>query len=295
MGKKPEFLNGPIVIGGIGGSGTRVLARILMELNYFIGNDLNESLDNLSYTLLFKRPKWYFINRNRRDLITRGLRVLEKSMTSTGPLSPAEHIFLLQASYDMYRNGQNISHYGTGKWAIDRYRKILYPGRYKADCLVGWGWKEPNSHLLLDCMNDFFPKFKYIHTIRHGLDMAFSQNQQQLFNWGGLYGIPAPAAQEKIPEASFRYWVAVHKQIMTKAAQLGSDKFLMVNFDKLYRESDKEIGKLLTFLEIPHDQIDLNLLSTIPKEPPSRERYRTKPTPWVTSDDIKLLEQLGFL
>ena len=46
----------PVVIGGIGGSGTRVVAGLLQQLGFDIGSDLNDSLDDLSFTALFKRP-----------------------------------------------------------------------------------------------------------------------------------------------------------------------------------------------------------------------------------------------
>ena len=46
----------PIVIGGIGGSGTRVVTQLLQSLGFDMGSDLNESLDDLGFTALFKRP-----------------------------------------------------------------------------------------------------------------------------------------------------------------------------------------------------------------------------------------------
>ncbi len=45
--------NGPVIIGGIGGSGTRVVAEILTLFGYFMGHDLNSAGDILTYTLLF--------------------------------------------------------------------------------------------------------------------------------------------------------------------------------------------------------------------------------------------------
>ncbi len=39
----------PIAVGGIGGSGTRVVAAILKELGIFIGDNLNASNDNLDF------------------------------------------------------------------------------------------------------------------------------------------------------------------------------------------------------------------------------------------------------
>ena len=49
----------PIVaVGGIGGSGTRLIASLLESLDYYIGNDLNISKDNLFFSFLFRYKKY---------------------------------------------------------------------------------------------------------------------------------------------------------------------------------------------------------------------------------------------
>ena len=42
----------PVVVGGIGGSGTRVFAQHLKGWGFDMGSDLNESLDDLRFTAL---------------------------------------------------------------------------------------------------------------------------------------------------------------------------------------------------------------------------------------------------
>ena len=49
----------PVVIGGVGGSGTRLPARILIELGYHLGFDLNPACDNLWVSLLLTCPRWH--------------------------------------------------------------------------------------------------------------------------------------------------------------------------------------------------------------------------------------------
>jgi hypothetical protein len=49
--------------------------------------------------------------------------------------------------------------------------------------LDGWGWKEPNTYIILEKLNEYYPNMKYIHLIRNGLDMAFSENQNQVKLW----------------------------------------------------------------------------------------------------------------
>src|SRR3990167_6840991 len=46
----------PLAIGGVGGSGTRVVAAAAIALGFDLGSDLNPPLDNLAFTLLFKDP-----------------------------------------------------------------------------------------------------------------------------------------------------------------------------------------------------------------------------------------------
>jgi hypothetical protein len=49
----------PVAIGGLGGSGTRIVAEMLAAGGVYIGEDLNDALDNQWFTLLMKRPKFY--------------------------------------------------------------------------------------------------------------------------------------------------------------------------------------------------------------------------------------------
>ena len=65
----------PVAVGGVGGSGTRLIAQVLLELGYYLGGDLNESLDNLWFTLLFKRREVLDLTEAAVRRGARGLRV----------------------------------------------------------------------------------------------------------------------------------------------------------------------------------------------------------------------------
>ena len=49
-----------VAVGGLGGSGTRLIANLLKLHGFYLGTDLNESLDNLWFTLIFKRKSSFF-------------------------------------------------------------------------------------------------------------------------------------------------------------------------------------------------------------------------------------------
>ncbi len=71
--KRDQFdLESPVVIGGLGGSGTRVVAEILNEVGYYIGNK-NYANDNLWFAFLVRRPKW--MRRTQGKNVKRGLEI----------------------------------------------------------------------------------------------------------------------------------------------------------------------------------------------------------------------------
>jgi len=288
-------MKGPIIVGGIGGSGTRLVAGLLKELNVFIGNDLNPPLDNLTFTLIFKRQKWFFKNKDNTREINRGIRILEKAMTNRKPYSVKEYWFLLKATVMMYRHGHYNNSQGKGFWAIKRLKHILFKRtNMNLTGWEAWGWKESNSHLILGELSDYFPDMKYIHTIRHGLDMAYSTTQQQLFNWAPLFEINIPRTKEEIPFSSFRYWVEVNKKVLGTGQKLGEDKFYCLNYDELCKNPKEEIEKLLLFLQIPFNDKLITKLATLPKIPKSFGRFRDHNNSIFLKEDIEYLEKLGF-
>ncbi|PJB55099.1 MAG: hypothetical protein CO098_18060 [Bacteroidetes bacterium CG_4_9_14_3_um_filter_41_19] len=287
-------MQGPIVIGGIGGSGTRVLASILKVFNVYIGDDLNRPLDNLTYTFLFKRPLWYNRNHLNADKIRTGIRIIEKSMLNNHFYSISELTFLINATISMAKSGHNTQKKGTGSWAFHRLFHILLERQKDIQSYSGWGWKEPNSHLILENLHEHFNGFKYIHTIRHGLDMAYSDNQQQLYNWGKMFGVGLPEIKEEIPFASFRYWVKVNRRIIELRKKIGSDKIYLINFDEFCLNPEPEIRKIINFIGIEVGENQLEKAIGIPSIPDSKDRYKEHDLTIYREDDLQFLHSLGY-
>jgi hypothetical protein len=290
----PRFGRGPVVIGGVGGSGTRVAAEILSVAGYYIGADLNVSVDNLLFTLLFKRPRWLPRNRNGTQKIGAGLRVLEKLMLRSGRLSLREWNFLLGAVFSGMFFGTNHKSGGQPVWSVKRALKGLFPGNPGPLPFIGWGWKEPNSHLILPHMSEHFGDFKYIHTIRHGLDMAFSSNQQQLYNWAGLFGIDKPKSPEEVPLRSLQYWIEANQKVLEIGERLGADRFLLINFDLLCAAPEEGVKKIFDFLGIAPPREVVERAVAIPKAPKSTGRYRQQDLSRFNPELLGRVASLGF-
>jgi len=134
----------PVVIGAMGGSGTRVIVKILRHAGYFMGSNLNESEDAMEFVEFYDR----WINRF----------ILRKH----APLSDEED-HLMAREFDQ---------------CIGRHRSAIDSPQ------MPWGWKEPRSMYLLPFFRVKFPRIKFIHLIRDARDMAFSRNQNQLRKHG---------------------------------------------------------------------------------------------------------------
>ena len=285
---------GPVVIGGVGGSGTRVIAEVLSLLNFYMGNDLNGPKDFLLYTLLFKRKNWFYKNRTNDRLLQTGLQLLQKLVISKRSMSLNEASYLVHAMADMSIHGHNHLGHGKGTWPLERAKKIFFENDADLSGFAGWGWKEPNSHLLITEMARCFENFKYIHTIRHGLDMAFSDNQQQLYNWGPMFGVDLPKTDKEIPLASFRYWVKANRLALEKGEKLGPKRFMWINYDRFCIDPEPEIRKLLVFLEVEADEETMRNCVQLPKVAESTGRYLNHDLTGFDDKDLSFLKSLGF-
>ena len=284
----------PVIIGGVGGSGTRVVAEVINHLGFYIGDDLNRAKDNLWFLLLFKRPRWFRKARYDNHQIITGLRLLSKIMLARSGLRLPELLFLIRAGFEISIYGHNHKGDGRGYWPWLRAWNMIVRRSRKPPDPNRWGWKEPNSHIILDYLSDYFSNLKYIHTIRHGLDMAFSDNQQQLYNWGPFFGLPLPQSKLEEPAASLKYWIKSNKRVMQIGQKLGDQKFLVVNFDRLCLSPESEIEKILSFLNIEPGADVLDALVRIPQMPESLGRYRAFDISQFNPADLMELENLGF-
>lgn len=284
----------PIAVGGVGGSGTRVVAEILKRIGIYIGSDLNTSNDNLWFTLLFKRPGWFIKeSQNNGYGIFKGLSIFEKAMT--GQLKPEirEFIFIARAAFELSIKGHDHLHSGRGMWPIKRAINILNSRSINLSRYIGWGWKEPNTHIYIEYLYTYFNNLRYIHVIRNGLDMAYSNNQAQLFNWGKLFGVDIDSSIP-LPKASLQYWIKANRRAIDFGRRLLGRRFLLINFDRLCLDPGYEIVCLLDFLEVNKGSVDLESLAALPRTPKTSGRYKDHDLSLFSDEEIAAVRDLGF-
>lgn len=270
-----------VAIGGVGGSGTRLIAALVAESGIFIGDDLNDSLDNLAFTLLFKRHDLLSLNEQQVD---QDLALFAASMSGTGrPMAADEAAYLMQLA-----GTDRADHSAT--WLHERARALVTfsaAARPVAATVRQWGWKEPNTHILLPALIRNFPALRYIHVVRNGLDMAFSSNQNQLHYWAdallGESGMPGPAR-------ALAYWCAVQERARTIGASMG-DRFLWLDYDQFCLQPEAGLARLQRFLGLPGATDAMRAMIAPPK---SIGRFRHRDCSMFPARDLDRVARLGF-
>ena len=174
----------------------------------------------------------------------------------------------------------------------ERFANLFY-GRRSVRNKQDWGWKEPNSHIFLESLCKHFSRLRYIHVIRHGLDMAFSENQQQLHNWGKThFDIPTPGNRDLLPQTSLEYWIRANQRAIDVGRQHLGERFFLLNFDDLCSDPATVIRALLKFIN--RDTSLCEKMINAVTVPPSIGRYKKRDLSVFTERQFRQVEELGF-
>jgi hypothetical protein len=299
--KNEKRLNGPVVIGGVGGSGTRVVAEIVQHAGFYLGHFLNPPQDNLWFTFLFKRPQWFahLLQQQAFAELMQHLQLFEHIMTGQFKERPQTLLQLFFAAKD-YIAWQ--AHYKAQlgiqlppENPADFVKSVVFAPPVDFNAYRGWGWKEPNSHLFLAHLCAYFPNLRYIHLVRHGLDMAYSENQQQYFNWGPLlFDIPWQSDPQQRPVGSLAYWLHSNQATIETAQQQLGNRFLLLHFEQLCLNPKAELSRLLQFLAVSYTEEELTQLAQLPQLPNSYQRFKQQDLSIFSAQQLAAVEALGY-
>jgi len=261
-----------ISIGGIGGSGTRAVAELFIQMGYFMGSDLNSANDNLLYTLLFKRKDILVLSKN--ELYNR-LEFFYKYMSESYTPNNHEKVWLHQLA-----KNENIQH--DKAWLDERVEQCI---KIKNNISLQWGWKEPNTHIIIDKILEFDSQMKFIYVYRNGLDMAYSSNQNQLQFWGDIFLNKHQISINQ--QNSLSYWCAVHKR-MLMLQKVFPGRIYMLDLDDLCINPAEGLNEIFDFLDITI----FENYEAIFKQPSSTNRYKEFGLEHFNVDDLAFLEKV---
>ena len=274
----------PIAVGGIGGSGTRVVARLLIDLGFDMGSDLNESLDDLAFTALFKRRRLWPLENNQSNLVE-ALQVYLTSRGVTCPPSYGTEKHRTRTRALLKRIEEEQAWQDTGR-LMDRQSGLEAVKKPSPN----WGWKEPNSHIHLPFLLGALPRMKYIHVIRHGLDMAHSPNQAQLQLWGEC--LLRRNVTPKSAADSFAFWCCSHERLIRLQHQ-AKERIMLLRFEDLLENFSSSLQRICDFIGNSPDISSLPAMSKL-SPPASIGRRRQHPALSISRRQHDILATLGY-
>lgn len=272
-------MSSPIVVGALGGSGTRVVSSILQAWGVDMGRTLNESEDELLFTHLFKRPGYIHAVSDKN---------LQQRLRAYGQLRLKGTIHRKEYAKWM-REALDPVHELDQPWVEGAIRTYQENPSGKNV----WGWKEPNSHVILPHLVSVFPNMKYIHVIRHGYAMAKSSNLQQLNLWGMHYGIREEKIEDEPVMAQFHYWRVANLGAKLVGEKLLGERFFLLRIEDLVEHPVDTLGRLASFLKMDLDAEMLVEGQKIVTRPASFDRYK-EVTAEEVGDDGTSLPLFGY-
>ena len=267
----------PIVVGALGGSGTRVVGQLLIDLGVHMGTHLNSANDSLTASLVFNRPG------DRADQTERIARFDRIGRLIRGEATWSDRLAVIGAV-------SGISHPPLRyrlHYALGALRERGAPAG-----ATRWGFKEPNTHLFLPALDRAFGAVRYVYVMRHPLDMAFSANLQQLANWAPYFDVPVPSDPTQVPAAQLDLWLAATRQALTLGPELLGDRFLGLDYERLLAEPEAGIDALLGFFGIA--VADIAPLVDLVRTPESTGRFRDEDLSQFRTDQLDAVAEAGF-
>jgi len=270
-------------VGGIGGSGTRLVAMLLSALGFSLGQPLNAEMDNLFFTLLFKRPE---ILNMQQDEFSACINLFLDSLYGRQPgMDFMDVIHKAAQSHPVKWSDTVCSH--VFQSLVDKPEAIHSNART--------GWKEPNTHIIIDRLYEAVPHLKYIHVMRHGLDMAYSNNKRQALLWGKHLLNTEEQVQAADPPYLLRYWCAVHRKMAAFSRQWASERpVFWLNYDLLLADPTPILQAFLDFLGVDATASTIKSLEQLINISSSSGKYILQNLSIFPVADLAYVESLGF-
>ncbi len=288
---------GPVVVGGVGGSGTRVVAEIMRNVGIYTGAVRNRAGDNKWFSLLCKLPRFSMDESSPdAELFDRAVGLLERAMT--GQLGPdrADRRLIneLMERWATMKRRHPLPDDRTVEWVRGHAASLR---RSRDECPEGaprWGWKEPNSHLFVPHLQRHFgDRLRYVHVIRHGIYMAYSKNQAQAVRWGPQFGL-AECSPSPTPVALLDYWIAANELAIARGRALPEGSFLLVNHDDLCTEPRQGVTRFVEFLGLSPTPEEMELLVSLPERPKSTGLSLSEMREQFGDERLARVSDLGF-
>lgn len=251
----------PIVVGATGGSGTRVFQAILQQAGIYMGHHLNHAGDAMDL----------------EPFLDRWINPLLETIGKTGfDITDVPPVMRRESLRDL---GQSLKIYCAHR-----------PPQ------VRWGWKNPRSMYVAPLIHAFFPDMRFIHVVRDGRDMAFSDNQNQRNkHYAALFGrMPVTDTPLAGAAASAQLWAAANGQIVQWGQSVLGNNYYRIRLEDLCTSPETGIRDLFSWLDYATDVAPLAQLVTPPESLGRWRNHDSATLDTITDAARSTLVTLGY-
>lgn len=240
-----EMIDSPVIITGRGGSGTRLLSKLMQDINLFIGNDINKTEDSLEWV----GPIY--------DLVINRIQLNNDTFSEL-------HIQRLR------NNARNIlqrANYNAGLWGFKLPEAIL--------CLPELKKAFPNARFLHLTRHPVSLSMRNVHITSRFNHPVGKTVLEDGYRFIGKNDISLLESTHEINNAiSWNYQIA---QAIIFFSKLESGKeYLQIKYEDIVSGPDQVLASICQFLDIANDSksrldIDLKRVNSISESTPVTE------------------------
>jgi len=249
----------PLVITGIGNSGTRVFMWLARAAGCFMGIRINDSGDALELV----------------ELADRWCEPVHSAWAEgRPPPEPARFMRELATCVQRHRHG--------------------IPGQQ-----APWGWKQPRSVHLLPLLCEAYPDLRVVHVIRDGRDIAFGRKIHLRISWkpGNPFGVPSALLDRPTPVQAAALWSETNMLVADLGERDLGERYLRVSLESLCADPPGVAHAIERFSVGSDGAISPEQLTELVVTPPTLGRWREEDgavLAEVTEVAAPALERFGY-
>ena len=219
----------PLVVIGMHRSGTSLAVRLLADLGVHVGSKLSMNAEDV----------------HLRRLNERIFRRARAEWCRVEPLMDA------MARTDFVESeSERLRHALFDRRALDRFF-----GRDRRED-APWGWKDPRTTLTFPIWLRVFPRARFVHVVRDGIDVAISLHRRALRHrqwWKRLSPVHNVSPLMLDFARCFALWQSYVSWALDTAGVIPSDQYLQLRYEDLLAAPEATLSRIATFANIEAD------------------------------------------
>jgi hypothetical protein len=237
----------PVILLGMHRSGTSLTTRLLVDLGFHMGHSLSRDAEAVFFQRLNRRifsaanVKWGQVD------------TLIEMMDSEAFLehqTRSVERWLLKDRFLLSRGVGVEQFFGPELWK-----------RIQDHPLDAWGWKDPRTTLTFPIWARVFPRARFVHVLRNGIDVAISTHRRSLKQQRKLRNRLFPLDYSPATldfDYCFHLWETYVRFILHHKDLIADENYLEIRYESLLQNPRSTLEEVLSFLgrRVPEERLE---------------------------------------